>query len=144
MINLCHACVLHRRALTAPNQATLDEQCTSLPVDDGFAMEKEEANCYLCCIKPRGRDEKGELTTGFIICQKIDQGFQLIQKRMMTTRGEERGNGAWEGDERNLNQIDERQKDEERKLEMSNRVGIHFSWLIKDYWLDEQPGGEKM
>lgn len=86
MINLCHVCVLHCRALTAPNQATLYEQCASLPVDDAFAMEEEESDCYLCCIKPTGRDEKRELTGGFIICQKIGQSFQLIQKRMMTRR----------------------------------------------------------
>lgn len=42
------------------------------------------------------------------------------------TRGEERRNGAQEGDERESNQTDERQKDEERKLEMSNRVRISF------------------
>lgn len=41
----------------------------------------------------------------------------------MMTRGEERGNGAREGDERESNQIDERQKDE---LEMSNKVKISF------------------
>lgn len=57
MINLCQGCVLHCRAVTAPNQAVLDKQPTSLPVDDAFAVEEEEADRYLCCIKPGGREK---------------------------------------------------------------------------------------
>lgn len=63
---------------------------------------------------------EGVISCCFIF-QKIGQGFQLIQKRMMTRR-KERGNGAREDDERESNKIDERQVDEEIKLEMSNRV----------------------
>lgn len=46
-------------AVIAPNQAMLEEQLTSLPVDDAFAVEEEESDCYLCCIKPAGRKKKG-------------------------------------------------------------------------------------
>lgn len=34
------------------------KQPTSLPVDDAFAVEEEEADRYLCCIKPGGREEE--------------------------------------------------------------------------------------
>ncbi|TNN81077.1 hypothetical protein EYF80_008733 [Liparis tanakae] len=37
-----------------------DEQPTSLPVDDALAVEEEEADRYLRCIKPAGREEKEE------------------------------------------------------------------------------------
>lgn len=60
MINLCRVCVLRRRAVTAPNQAMLDEQPLSLPVDDAFAVEEEEADRYLCCIKPEAREKGGD------------------------------------------------------------------------------------
>lgn len=78
MINLCRVCVLRRRAVTAPNQAMLDEQPLSLPVDDAFAVEEEEADRYLCCIKPEAREKEGGggHTTGCFIFQKIGQGFQ--------------------------------------------------------------------
>ena len=107
----------------------------SVPVDDAFAVEVEEAHCYLCCIEPAERGERGDEGGGgggggggrsllVALC------FQLIQKRMMT-RGEERGSGAGEGDERDSNQRDERWggggvKDEERELGMSVRARIRF------------------
>lgn len=37
----------------------LDKQLTSLPVDDAFAVEEEEADCYLRCIKPEGEEKSG-------------------------------------------------------------------------------------
>lgn len=108
MINLCHGCVCAaaRGAVSAPNQAMLDEQPTSLPVDDAFAVEEEEADRYLRCIKPGGRKKGGG-------------GLAKVFS-------EKRGTGTQEGDERDRNQTDERQGDEERELEMSNRVRISF------------------
>lgn len=85
-MNLCHVCVLHCRAATAPNQAMLDEQPTSLPVDDAFAVEEEEADRYLCCIKPGGREKEGGLTTGCFIFQKIGQGFSARREGMELKR----------------------------------------------------------
>lgn len=80
MIYLCHVCVLHCRAMTVPNQAMLDEQPTSLPVDDAFAVEEEEADCYLCCIKPGGKRRGGGITSRCFIFQKIRQGFSANSK----------------------------------------------------------------
>lgn len=62
MINLCHVCVLHCRAVT--NQAVSDEQPNALPVDDAFAVEEEEADRDLCSIKPGGREEGGLVGAG--------------------------------------------------------------------------------
>lgn len=46
-------------SVTTENQAMLDEQLSSLPVDDAFAVEEEEADCDLCCIKPEGEEKRG-------------------------------------------------------------------------------------
>lgn len=76
-------------AVRAPNQATLDEQPTSLPVDDAFAVEEEEAGRYLRSVKPGGRQKRRRrgLTTGCFIFQKIgQQGERRELKRVMKGR----------------------------------------------------------
>lgn len=87
-MNLCHACVLHCRAATAPNQAMLDEQPTSLPVDDAFAVEEEEADRYLCCIKPGGREKEvgGDSLLVALSFRKLAKVFQRGE-REWSSRG---------------------------------------------------------
>lgn len=57
--------------MSVPNQAMLDEQPTSLPVDDAFAVEEEEADCYLCCIKPGGTVKEEEAASSFRELAKV-------------------------------------------------------------------------
>lgn len=75
-------------------------------------MEEEEADCYLRCIKPAGREKR----------KKRRGGALLVALSLRKLASEERWKEAQEGDERERNQIDERQENEERELEMSNRV----------------------
>lgn len=96
----------------------LDEQPTSLPVYDAFAVEEEEADRYLRCIKPGGREKGGVGGHSLLVA--------LSFRKLAKVFGEERGKGAQMGDERERNQIDERRRSEERELEMSNRVKISF------------------
>lgn len=96
----------------------LDERPTALPVDDAFAVEEEEANRYLCCIKPGERKRGGRR-------RRVDHNWLLyLSENWLRFSASGEGNGAEEGDERESNQIDERKSDEERDLEMSNRVRL--------------------
>lgn len=93
MINLCHVCA---QKTTAPNQATGDERPTSLPVDDAFTVQEEEADCHLRCIKAVGYEEEKRETSLTVTCfifQKSGQGFKLILKKM----DDDRSSGGLKG-----------------------------------------------
>ncbi len=68
----------------------LDEQPTSLPVDDAFAVEEEEAIRYLCTIKPGGGErrrvrERDSLLADFSF-RKLAQGFSARSEGMELER----------------------------------------------------------
>lgn len=121
MINLCHVCVLHCGALTAPNQATPDEQRTSLPVDDAFAVEEEKADCYLCCIKPTGRDEKGG--SSLLVSLSVRRMFAMFSANSEEDDDEEKNQGM-EFERVMKGMVSKQMKG--RKMKKDGGVGIHL------------------
>lgn len=79
----------------------LDERSASSPVDDAFAVEEEEADRYLCCIKPRGEMTEGTHCWLHYLSENWPR-FSANSKEDDDKRRRER-NGAREGDERESN-----------------------------------------
>ncbi len=55
MINLCLCAAPQSTDSAKPGRV---RPAASLPVDYAFAVEEEEADCYLCSIKPVGGEKK--------------------------------------------------------------------------------------
>lgn len=103
-----------------------------LPVDDAFAVEEEEANCYLRCIKA-GEGEK----MGVCVCECVS--LLHLSENWPRFKGMRRGSsrGWWKEEQPN------RWKAGKWRKKWAAAAQELVLWLIKVHWLDEEPRNEK-